>query len=861
MKTQLSSMLQRLAKPLCFLILLASIFVTLIGGHQNLQLSFEMKADEPTTVQIADANWNHQQTGYYSKSHDWQRIVFENVRNPKEMIFKLSFVPDNKVIVRNILFISPSKVESISLNNVSIQSIDPSVVISRDSDTLSAFSKSGFAQFLVLTGSKSTGTSPLIAIVGSVIKTWEASLYILLFSLLILACLTSVPLRMSSRRFFPLAILNALLILTATYLLHEGQERPVFPKTVGKASYLGSDPSAASQITLYFAFITLAACLLFVYRNRFKTFDDDNLDSITPQNSFMHYLLILFLGICFIFRLGFNQLSTTSQFTNPYSSNWDLENIQTWDAFLRLGMKPNIDFWYPYGIRIFLNPFPALTTSLELLVLGYISFFLKKQLSYRASLRFMSLAVPSIFVISIISITTDIFRVLIPVVGFVWLTSSSSSLFKRSVGTIFFTLLSTAFGSDTLGAWILGATILVLFQIAIDSENRQFGSLWKRIALTPLCFILAFVLMWPFTFTRTILQTFLSSQEHLMASSEPLPFGGSSWQIWLASLVLLFFLAFAIIELGNRNPLVPFAMAVITASFLHLAKSASRFNSWINSADFILLFTVLFILFLIRFPVNAAFIQSTVLVFVVSLGIMNEKYAPLNFNTIAHGLKSEFNRYYLQSSLNDTILANYRVPQALMPLRKERIYVFGDSGMIYVALKQKPYWQISLYNSAPSIESNEVIKRLASNPPKFVVVDTASLNFDLVPAYIRNSDILNFLVRHWVPYEQINDRYWVARQVSERDTRSISLKAWSKLLGTQVDFGELKLDSAKNSTKKCNQDNSFCDYALTGMPEHFSRSRNYEIDGVSFLVRLSVESGDQSFSIPNRFLWFNQLVK
>jgi hypothetical protein len=196
-----------------------------------------------------------------------------------------------------------------------------------------------------------------------------------------------------------------------------------------------------------------------------------------------------------------------------------------------------------------------------------------------------------------------------------------------------------------------------------------------------------------------------------------------------------------------------------------------------------------------------------------------------------------------------------------MPLKKGNLYVFGDSGMIYVALQQKPYWQINLYNSAPALESYEVIRRLASNPPDFVVVDSASLTFDLVPAYIRNAEILNFLVRNWVPYEKIDNRYWIARRVSERDTPTFSLKAWSKVLGTQIDFGQLNLSVANNSSIRCFQGNSFCGYALSGASGQLSRNRNYEIDGVSFSVRLSVKGESQPFAVPVRYLWFVQFVK
>jgi hypothetical protein len=115
------------------------------------------------------------------------------------------------------------------------------------------------------------------------------------------------------------------------------------------------------------------------------------------------------------------------------------------------------------------------------------------------------------------------------------------------------------------------------------------------------------------------------------------------------------------------------------------------------------------------------------------------------------------------------------------------VYVLGDAPVIYSLLRQRPPWQIVLYDASPLDEQRRVVEWIEEERPRYVVLDRVNSVFDGVPQSIRTPLIFQHVIEHYAfafrlgAYDVLvrsdkvdpNERYWPAALAGEINLGSI----------------------------------------------------------------------------------------
>lgn len=825
----------------------------------TLFLSFNVKADKETSIQVASQDWESQFTLGYDTPGEWKYLQFPIAFSPQRLILKPSFVPNNRVEIRDIKLFRTND-DSQLVSGFAVDTLDPAVSMDVSALGIKAANPDGFIQFYLNLDTEAKPGSELQFRFQNILSVWPISFFLLAFLMLFVAFSNVQVVRFFSLKYIFYSSILPIFVYSAG-LLAINFSRLGFTNfsTIGKSNYLGFNPLVMPYLTiimgiLFFTGLLFAKKKVVSGANHVRHISESNAIPVIPTTVFVFNLILFTLFRAQKARNGYLQ-----QFRSDGSVSWDLENIQAWDGLYRLGFRPNEDFWYPYGSRIFLNSFPLLTSLLEGILVGLVGLFFLKWLNQHTRSTVIITLVPIALVIPMFSLTTDYFRILLPIVGILILFNCNHKHFLFHIKIVLISFLTLSFGSDTYTYWIIGLLTFILFKFTDWGTEGIKSSLIKTVQiLLPIIIVQIFLCLTLFSipFYKPIIEILVHSQDHLIASCEPMAIGGIPWKIWVLSMVFIMLITFVIFRIGGQYSISSLAVAISAMSILHLSKSACRPAFWLNNLDIVLLSSIMIVILTIVSTPPKLLAGSFLSLFLFLTWSYSKPLIPINIQELTQQFKSELTNEALSEKYVNQLFEKYGIGGDDLLNKNESVYIFGDSGMHYVYLKQKPFWHINLYNSAPERETEVVLHELKTRQPDVVLIDLDSLTFDLVPAHLRNYRILGYILDNWMPSDEMVQGFSVARRITSYTSMEERLSAWTEVLGNSIELESISGLESQTTQRHCNYRNNFCASILVERQGTFYRSVQFSIRGTIFAVHLKVDSPDSAFSLPLDYLWF-----
>lgn len=190
------------------------------------------------------------------------------------------------------------------------------------------------------------------------------------------------------------------------------------------------------------------------------------------------------------------------------------------------------------------------------------------------------------------------------------------------------------------------------------------------------------------------------------------------------------------------------------------------------------------------------------------------------------------------------------------------VWILGDDTPITIMLGLHwPYYYSDFYSSAPLGAQRLVLSRLRTTPPDRVVwnFSTQAMTFDTVPQVVRAPLLFQWAVDHLVP-ERIVGTYAILRLRGPGE--KVPLIWWQRRIGKAVNLGHIP-DVANLPSVQCVGAKSSCGSYMVvtvppGTPIPGSFNFPVSVDGVSFSIQLSADSGIRRYVVPLDRLWFWQ---
>jgi hypothetical protein len=128
------------------------------------------------------------------------------------------------------------------------------------------------------------------------------------------------------------------------------------------------------------------------------------------------------------------------------------------------------------------------------------------------------------------------------------------------------------------------------------------------------------------------------------------------------------------------------------------------------------------------------------------------------------------------------------------------VYGIGDLPMLYALLRQAPPFNTNDFDSSPIFEQQRVIDWLVRHEPQFAVWNTNDLRFDEFQRVIRVPLLYAFDAAMFVPIETIGDFAILKRR---KESEPPNLAWWRNRLGDTLDFGGLLRRSSFDRLAGC----------------------------------------------------------
>jgi hypothetical protein len=236
-------------------------------------------------------------------------------------------------------------------------------------------------------------------------------------------------------------------------------------------------------------------------------------------------------------------------------------------------------------------------------------------------------------------------------------------------------------------------------------------------------------------------------------------------------------------------PLVTFMYGYI--SFLH--------NYW--KSVYLKKFTYSFFIFVITLVFSQILFKENFAKIMASN--ISNRIAYLNINFIDlfnDNLNEDFNNRYFSNISFINSQKSYKIlierfGEKLNQCNSRCLFVLGDEPFIYLAFGKIPPYFVSLFNQ--SFVSNQVdtIKYLASEKPKYLIINRNFKEFDIVPNLIRSPLIYKYVINN---YRFVaNESNYDLLEYSGK-FESSSMNYWRHLLGSELNYGSLYKSNTYN---------------------------------------------------------------
>ena len=631
---------------------------------------------------------------------------------------------------------------------------------------------------------------------------------------------------------------------------------------VSRANFFGqSSWDSTASLFIIIISIFLLTLILSLYKNSrsFKSKDLEFEIEIKNVNRSRHWLsLLLVLGAILIFP-NIRGFAPQADQWIANGSNWDVQNLLTWDELYIMGYTPMKDFWYPYGNLIFTEAFPSFGRlvlwifQLSFLILATL---LVSNISSRKNILYPFITL-FIFVILLQTDFWGIVRYGLPTaVSGILLFYFLNPKYRQNK----FVITQAAL---VISPWVGGSIHLLLTVLSLIAvifsiifhfrmNNTKF-SLKQYFNKNTIPFISSWGIYSLYSaeqgqLLNELLHQF-NSTNILEKSSYPMDIAGS-----LLNRPGLFILAFftmvviSAISLSRilmiNNDLVAVknynVMFLVTISGF-LAAYKWSFRGDLNDIRSIAVLAALLFLansqidFKSRSRFQIYFFITMILIsaLVVSSAV---KSLPNRLNNISANFKystidillNEKNRLKVRQKFNSDFsdvdnlenLYNYLKIENLLPF-----YSPTDVGYLNVISKQKPYYYISSYDSSTKYDNEIILNKLKQNMPKSIVIDARNLYFDSVHITLRHPLVIKWLVKNYQLRNSIGNYFIFAQNL---DRFEDNLANWNRVFG-EIDLGNIPyfIDEGKKCRKgqdcgkyikvKLLKEGEFCKFTLSNL--------------------------------------------
>jgi hypothetical protein len=183
------------------------------------------------------------------------------------------------------------------------------------------------------------------------------------------------------------------------------------------------------------------------------------------------------------------------------------------------------------------------------------------------------------------------------------------------------------------------------------------------------------------------------------------------------------------------------------------------------------------------------------------------------------------------------------------------IFDLGDDSALYVALRQKPPYYITLYNGAPLEAQQATEQWLAHERPQWLVWRPSFQSFDDVPNTVRVPLLFAAAVADYQPFERIGDY-----EILKRRDRVVPVDVafWAQRLGATLDLGALPSVSGLQGARVCRVEPCAETLRVTIASPVAGRRRTVRVNvgAREFKMTFSEEMGQHEYYVYLDRLWF-----
>jgi hypothetical protein len=201
------------------------------------------------------------------------------------------------------------------------------------------------------------------------------------------------------------------------------------------------------------------------------------------------------------------------------------------------------------------------------------------------------------------------------------------------------------------------------------------------------------------------------------------------------------------------------------------------------------------------------------------------------------------------------------VVEAIDPMLRsgDRVYVLGDAQVMYVLLRQKPYFHVTAYDGSPIAAQRRVVGSLRRDPPAVVVWNPANTTFDFVPQIVRTPLVYGWVIEHYRPASSVAGyEILVPRQEDE----PIPWAFWRRTLGRVVDLGAVAAAADLPSEGACA--GGCIEYLVVDLPSAPARETSRDVEVIvgdrPYTIRMLLLQGHDRYVVRLDRLWFWQLA-
>jgi len=597
--------------------------------------------------------------------------------------------------------------------------------------------------------------------------------------------------------------------------------------------------------------------------------------------------------------------------------NWDEQNNIVWQYFAHIGLRPFIDFFYPYAGRYFVNltfPYGQIVYCFNnvlldiLLLLSLHAFFgerLTKTVLERLIKTAASFIIINLTVISVINHELIIYRYMKPII---LLALSFSVVQDREQRYICYILALAVihclfFEPLTLIMTTPGFAFLILIEGLKTNDWWLYIKQIFRVYAPTLILIIIFVTGLAATgYLNPVLSFYLNlgdlsayaNSEYLynFTSLFLLSFGSPSsilvytgLAFWLCSLLAGYSIFNHIIS-GAYSRYYRFVFVMMFASLLLGNKILIRFAESLVDIQYTLLVTSIFFILISKEMAKDRYFKTiTIVCLIINLMVVsgNNVYHQLQlaYANARNSVSSLFflfdldlqethkimlKQWYAAERTSDFSFQNELiVSEAVkhLDLDNEYLYVLGDAPILHVFTQTKPIRHIETYSSSPLPEQNEIVSLIQSLKPPIIWNRRFRQTIDNIPLEVRNPVVLGYVVSQYQPALSVNE-YTVLLPNTASDF--VDIDFWRTELSSEIDLGYLPRFSNISRLP------ILPEYTPEAIPTVYieissevasnqpTMSFICQIDDVEYLVKFNVTPNDTLYGFRLDRIWFVQAM-